>query len=63
MIPQAAQEPISSPTMRYSPVSEQTPVASIAAAASQDTTEASVIQPVRAGRGARMSFLGGKKKD
>lgn len=48
--------------MWASPV-EPTPVTSLAAVASQETTEASVIQPVRAGRGARLSFLGGKKKD
>lgn len=64
MIPQAAQEPISAaPTIWHSPVSEQTPVTSMAAVASQDTTEASVIQPVRTARGARLSFLNGKKKD
>ena len=62
MIPQAAQEPTSHATMWTSPVSEPTPVTN-AAVALQETTEASVIQPVRAGRGARLSFLGGKKKD
>ena len=60
MIPQAP-EPIAHPARWPSPVSEHTPVTSLAAAASQDSTEAAIVQPVRAGRGARLSFLGGKK--
>ncbi|SPO03290.1 related to dock180 protein [Cephalotrichum gorgonifer] len=64
MIPQATQDLASPAGMWHpSPISEKTPVTSLVAAVSQDASEASVIQPVKPGRGARMSFLGGKKKD
>lgn len=63
-VPQPPQEtPSTARAWQSTPVSEPTPVTSVAAMASQETTEASVVQPVRAGRGARLSFLGGKKKD
>ena len=63
MIPQGGHETLPASGMWHPPVSEPTPVTSVAAVAPQETTEASVIQPVRAGRGARLSFLGNKKKD